>query len=140
MMSAAANEDSVTTVFQLQEQMQQGAAPLILDVREPDEFTLCHIAGAQSMPLLEVPTRFSELDPTEAIVVCCHTGNKSLEVVKFLRRREFQQVSNLEGGIDLWALAVDRTFPIYGRDPEKSNAFKQTFWERVEKLDAGTST
>lgn len=137
-MISPASDEQVTTVFQLQDQLQQGAPPLVLDVREPDEFALCHTAGAQSMPLLEVPARIRELDPTKNIIVCCHTGNKSLEVVKFLHRRGFQQVSNLEGGIALWVLAVDRSFPIYGRDPEKSDALKQAFWERLEKLNAGT--
>ena len=137
-MDPLASEDWVTTVFQLQEQIQRGASPLVVDVREPDEFALCHIEGSKSMPLLDVPAHFRELEPTQAIVVCCHTGNKSLEVVKFLRRQGFRQVTNLEGGIDLWALAIDRRFPIYGRDPEKSNALKQAFWERVEKLGPGT--
>jgi rhodanese-related sulfurtransferase len=108
---------------------------LLLDVREPDEFTLCHIEGARSAPLLDVPDLVDSLDPAEQIVVCCHTGNKSQEVVKYLRHRGFQRVSNLEGGIDLWALAIDRSFPIYGREPERSGRLRLAFWEKVAAQD-----
>jgi rhodanese-related sulfurtransferase len=121
-------------VYQLDERRQRPDPPVLLDVRESDEFALCHIDGALSMPLLDVPARYRELDPAQDIVVCCHTGNKSLEVVRFLRRQGFRQVSNLEGGIDVWALAIDHSFPIYGRDAEKSNALKQAFWEKVKKF------
>jgi rhodanese-related sulfurtransferase len=128
-------ENPTVTVFQLQAQMQGEMPPLLLDVREPDEFALCHIEGARSMPLLEVPAHLGELDPAQAVVVVCHTGNKSLEVVNYLRRRGFRQVSNLEGGVDLWALAIDHRFPIYGRDPEKSGALKQAFWDKVKRME-----
>jgi rhodanese-related sulfurtransferase len=136
-MISSDSEEWVTTVFQLQERLQLHLPTLLLDVREPDEFALCHIEGAKFIPLLDVPAHISDLNPAEEIVVCCHTGNRSLDVVRFLRRRGFQHVSNLEGGIDLWAIAIDRSFPIYGRDPERTNALKQAFWEKVEKLDAG---
>ena len=136
-MVSSDSDEWVTTVFHLQERLRLQMPTVLLDVREPDEFALCHIEGSTWIPLLEVPARIGDLNPAEEIVVCCHTGNKSLEVVKFLHRRGFQHASNLEGGIDLWAIAIDHSFPIYGREPEKSNALKQAFWEQVAKLDGG---
>jgi rhodanese-related sulfurtransferase len=123
----------VTTVFQLEAMLRDNVPVVLLDVREADEYALCHIAGSISIPLLEVPDRLNDFDPAAEMVVCCHTGNKSLDAVKFLVRQGFERVSNLEGGIDLWALAIDRSFPIYGRDPEKSAALKQAFWEKVDR-------
>ncbi len=136
-MASSDSEDWVTTVFQLHERLRLKTPTVLLDVRESDEFALCHIEGSLWIPLLEVPAHVGDLNPADEIVVCCHTGNKSLEVVKFLRRRGFQHVSNLEGGIDLWAIAIDHSFPIYGRDSEKSNTLKEAFWERVQRLDGG---
>ena len=136
-MVSSDSDEWITTVFELDERLRLQMPTVLLDVREPDEVALCHIEGSIWIPLLEVPARVGDLNPAAEIVVCCHTGNKSLEVVKFLRRRGFQHVSNLEGGIDLWAIAIDHSFPIYGREPEKSSALKQAFWERVANLDGG---
>lgn len=127
----------MTTVFQLQAMLQNGVPVTLIDVREPDEYALCHIAEAVSIPLLDIPDRLGDFDPAAEMVICCHTGSKSQEVVNFLAGQGFERVSNLEGGIDVWALAIDRSFPIYGRDQEKSSALKQAFWEKVAKAGLG---
>ena len=45
--------------------------PLLLDVREPWEFELCHLDGATHMPMHLVPVRCQEFDPEQEIVVIC---------------------------------------------------------------------
>lgn len=89
------------------------AAPLLLDVREPWEFALCHIAGATSMPMASVPGRAEELDPDAEIVVVCHHGVRSAQVCMFLERQGFTQVINLSGGVAAWADEVDPAMPRY---------------------------
>ena len=87
--------------------------PLLLDVREPWEFTTCHLAGAQPMPMNEVPARLGELDLDTPIVCICHHGARSMQVAAFLAARGATDVHNLTGGVAAWAHQVDPAFPTY---------------------------
>ncbi|HVM98029.1 MAG TPA: rhodanese-like domain-containing protein [Candidatus Acidoferrales bacterium] len=90
-----------------------GHAPILLDVREPEEVELVHITGSLHIPMGEIPGRLHELDPDADIVVYCHHGIRSADVVAFLKRHEFGSVANLSGGIEAWSLQVDRSLPRY---------------------------
>ncbi len=87
--------------------------PLLLDVREPWEFDLCHLEGAQHIPMHLVPARCQELDPGQEIVVICHHGARSMQVAMFLENRGFAAVHNLTGGVDAWATDVDPSMRRY---------------------------
>jgi rhodanese-related sulfurtransferase len=89
------------------------ARPLLLDVREPWEFQTCHIAGAQHVPMNELPRRLGELDPQAEVVAICHHGTRSLHVAQFLARQGFARVYNLTGGVDAWARSVEPAMPVY---------------------------
>lgn len=91
----------------------QRAAPLLLDVREPWEYELCHIEGSQAMPMGTVPARCNELDPEREIVVICHHGGRSAQVAMFLERQGYARVINLAGGVAEWASRVDPKMPQY---------------------------
>lgn len=87
--------------------------PLLLDVREPWEYALCRIEGAQSMPMQGIPARIGELDPRQEIVCICHHGVRSFHVARFLEHNGFTNVINLTGGVDGWAKEADPTMPTY---------------------------
>ncbi|MBI5449854.1 MAG: sulfurtransferase [Gammaproteobacteria bacterium] len=87
--------------------------PLLLDVREPFEFEICHIIGAVNIPMREVPSRVSELDADQELVVICHHGGRSMRVAMFLEQQGFTNVFNLSGGVDAWACSVDPDMPRY---------------------------
>jgi rhodanese-related sulfurtransferase len=87
--------------------------PLLLDVREPWEFDKARIAGAQLMPMREVPARFEELDRARDIVAICHHGGRSQQVAMFLEKAGFTRIHNLVGGVDAWSRTVDPTVPVY---------------------------
>ena len=87
--------------------------PLLLDVREPWEFQTCHIAGSVTMPMALVPIRQQELPDDRAVVCICHHGARSMQVAYFLERAGFDNVINLAGGVDAWALQVDGSMPTY---------------------------
>ena len=89
------------------------AAPLLLDVREPWEFQLCHIEGSLPMPMGSVPARLAELDRERETVVICHHGARSAQVCLFLAHNGFDRVINLAGGVAGWAAQVDPTMPQY---------------------------
>jgi len=81
--------------------------PTLLDVREPWEYELCHVAGALLMPMHTVPARLNELDAAAEVVVICHHGGRSMQVAMFLERSGFGSIYNLAGGVNAWAHDVD---------------------------------
>ncbi|MBC7944913.1 MAG: sulfurtransferase [Burkholderiales bacterium] len=87
--------------------------PLLLDVREPWEFELCHLEGARLLPMQQIPQQAKELVNDAEIVVICHHGLRSAQVVQFLMRNGFRNVANLHGGIDAWAERIDPTMRRY---------------------------
>ena len=87
--------------------------PVLLDVREPWEFEICHLAGARHIPMHLVPVRYGELDPDQEIVVICHHGARSFQVAMFLENKGFGAVRNLAGGVEAWAVEVDPTMCRY---------------------------
>lgn len=88
-------------------------APLLLDVREPWEYDICHIQGSRPLPMAQVPDALAQWDPHQEIVVICHHGVRSLHVAMFLERNGFTRVVNLDGGIDAWARSIDSTLATY---------------------------
>ena len=87
--------------------------PVIIDVREPDEFEYCHIEGAQLKPLGNIPQWSAELDHEAEYVLLCHSGARSAQATSYLQRLGFKHVSNLRGGIDAWSAQVDPSIPRY---------------------------
>jgi len=87
--------------------------PMLLDVRESWEFDRACIAGSTLVPMRSVPGHLQELDPGRETVVICHHGIRSRMVCLFLESQGFSNVVNLSGGVDAWALDVDRKMPTY---------------------------
>jgi rhodanese-related sulfurtransferase len=81
-----------------------GSAAVLLDVREDDEWRRGHAAGAQHIPMGEVPTRLDEIDPQTKLYVICHAGGRSARVAQFLASNGYQPV-NVSGGMLAWASA-----------------------------------
>lgn len=96
------------TPEQLKELLDQAGADVrLIDVREPWEFEICRIEGAENIPMSELPARLSGLDPGRKTVIICHHGARSLQVANYLAGTGFKDIMNLEGGVDAWALTVD---------------------------------
>ena len=87
--------------------------PVLLDVREPWEWQLARLAGAQHIPMREVPARLGELDPGREVVAICHHGGRSQQVAAFLENNGFAKIHNLVGGVDAWSRTVDPAVPLY---------------------------
>ena len=88
-------------------------SPLLLDVREPWEFDICAIDGSVNIPMGQIPQRLDELPTSAEIVVICHHGVRSQQVIWFLRNQSLGDLVNLEGGVDAWARSVDPAMPVY---------------------------
>ena len=98
---------------ELSRRLKCGERPVILDVREPEEVAIACFPGATHIPMDEIPSRLTELDPDHETVVVCHHGIRSAQVAMYLARLGFERVSNLSGGIDLWSATVDPAVPRY---------------------------
>jgi rhodanese-related sulfurtransferase len=96
----------------LERRLDAGERPVLLDVREPWEFELARIEGSELIPLSRLEERLTELDPDAETVVICHHGNRSSYVAMALQRVGFENVLNLEGGLDAYS-GVDESVPRY---------------------------
>ncbi len=92
-------------------------APLLLDVREPEELEQASVAGARPIPLASLESRLTELSDWKErpLVVMCHKGGRSARACRLLLGAGFTDVRNLSGGIDAWSLTVDPDVPRYER-------------------------
>lgn len=80
---------------------------LVLDVRDATEFATGHIADAVHIPLADLEARLGELKKykSKAILVNCQRGARSAKACNILRKAEFTQINNLQGGLNAWVAA-----------------------------------
>ncbi len=99
----------------LQEAMQSDAPPMVIDCRESNEVAVAAIAGTTHVPMGDTKSRLPELEAhaDELVVVHCHHGVRSLQVVAFLRESGFDSAVSLAGGIDRWSTEIDPDIPRY---------------------------
>jgi glyoxylase-like metal-dependent hydrolase (beta-lactamase superfamily II)/rhodanese-related sulfurtransferase len=112
---AELNEVRQLSLDEVHARLKTDPAPLLLDVREPEEYTgeLGHIPGSQLIPLKELSQRVSELNAYRdtPIIVVCRAGVRSTTAAAMLTGMGFSQVLNLKGGMLDWndeGLAVER--------------------------------
>jgi rhodanese-related sulfurtransferase len=82
-----------------------GADTYLLDVREPDEWVAGHAPDAHHLPMMEVPARIAEVPVDGDVVVVCRSGVRSGQVVAYLRSNGWDNVRNLDGGLQSWAVS-----------------------------------
>lgn len=98
---------------ELKARRERGEKFVVLDVREAEEIAIAPFPGAMHIPMGDIPSRLTELDPDAEWVVVCHHGVRSAQVAMYLARTGFERVSNLSGGIDAWSLEADPATPRY---------------------------
>ena len=85
----------------------------VIDVREPDEYQIAHVAGVPLVPLSLLPQRFTDLDPNQQIYIHCKSGVRSMKALRFLREQGFKYVKSVKGGILAWSDQVDSSVAKY---------------------------
>ena len=96
--------------------LDSGQAIVLVDVREPFEHAVARIEDALLIPMNTIPGHVDDLREKasrERIVVLCHHGVRSLNVVQWLRRQGIENTWSMAGGIDLWSVAIDPSTPRY---------------------------
>ncbi len=89
------------------QRLMNDAATTLLDVRNADELAIAALPDARHIPLDQLAGRMAELNPAAPIAVLCHHGMRSHMAALMLLRAGFEDVSNVEGGIDAWSLLID---------------------------------
>jgi glyoxylase-like metal-dependent hydrolase (beta-lactamase superfamily II)/rhodanese-related sulfurtransferase len=103
---AQLNQVRQLTAAELRDRIAGSNAPLLIDVREENEYRgeLGHIAGAQLITLKELPERIGELGDAKGrdIVAICRVGVRSATAAAILTGLGFEHVWNLKGGMLEW--------------------------------------
>jgi rhodanese-related sulfurtransferase len=91
----------------------ENSRPLLIDVREPWEFEICHLPGSVNIPMGEIMEHLKTIREAGECVMICHHGVRSLQVIEYLQQQDIKHMINLEGGVDAWAREVDINMPLY---------------------------
>ena len=93
--------------------LESGELWQLVDVREPWEIETARLDKTINIPMRDVPSRHTELDPARPVAVICHTGGRSARVAGYLAAVGFPRVANIAGGIEAWSRDVDPSIPRY---------------------------
>jgi hydroxyacylglutathione hydrolase len=91
---------------ELARRLEGDAPPVVLDVRDADEFEAGHIPGATHIPYAELPDRLGELPGGRSIATICSGGKRSGLAASVLQREGFEDVVHVaHGGVGTWRRA-----------------------------------
>lgn len=96
--------------------MDAGEPLVLIDVREPEEYAITRIDSAALIPMRTVPASLQQLEASAdeaTLIVFCHHGVRSLNVVNWLRQQGVDACQSMAGGIDAWSTSVDPSVPRY---------------------------
>ncbi|MHA2362570.1 MAG: rhodanese-like domain-containing protein [Candidatus Hodarchaeales archaeon] len=79
---------------------------VILDIRE-NVTGNARIKGSIHINMLDIPNNLSKIPRNKEVGIICTGGGRSVYVTKYLIKRGFNNVINIEGGIIRWALEID---------------------------------
>jgi rhodanese-related sulfurtransferase len=84
---------------------QAGTAPIVIDVRTPEEYASGHIPGAVNVPFDQVAQRIAEVDGSHGVVLYCMVGPRARKGESALLAAGYEKVFHLEGGLAAWQAA-----------------------------------
>jgi rhodanese-related sulfurtransferase len=105
-----------TTARDVKRRLDAGETLQLIDVREPFEHQIAHIANSELIPMNTVPASLQEIErksDSGTLIVFCHHGVRSLNVVNWLRQQGVEECQSMSGGIDSWSAEVDPSVPRY---------------------------
>ncbi len=95
----------LTAVDGIQEIVATPPADLVvLDIRTPEEFTAGHLANAINIDYYadDFEAKLAELDLAVPYVMYCNSGNRSSNALPVMDSIGFEEVYELDGGIQAW--------------------------------------
>ena len=117
LMAEARDSVPEVTIDEVQAQMENGARPTLLDVREREEYREGHLEGSVPLPRGFLEMRIEEAVPDKGtpIVAYCAGGVRSLIAARTLKEMGYENVTSMSGGYTAWKNAgykwvADRQF------------------------------
>ncbi len=95
------------TATELAAKIATGEEVVLIDVREPYEWSAGHLENARHIPMQQIPGHLAELPRDRELVMICRSGSRSANVQQFLMSQGFTKVKNLVGGMRAWSRDVD---------------------------------
>ncbi len=90
---------------ELHAQRESGAAPVVIDVRTPNEYASGHIPGALNIPFDQVAQRIGEIETPQGVALYCMVGPRARRGESALLAAGYEKVFHLEGGLAAWQAA-----------------------------------
>lgn len=102
-------------VHQVKQLLDENADFLFLDCREPQEYELSRLEGAELIPIRQITTQIGSLQQhgERRVVIMCHHGNRSLMVARWMRANGLPRAQSMAGGIEDWSQQIDPQIPRY---------------------------
>lgn len=106
---------STVTPLELKELIDSGKPLALIDVREPVEWDINHIEGAELIPkpTFESGDALAKLPVDRTPVLYCKTGIRSAEVLAIVKQAGFSDAVHLQGGIVAWAKQLEPDMVMY---------------------------
>jgi adenylyltransferase/sulfurtransferase len=113
--AADAAAGSAITPRELRELLDSGQKLALIDVREPAEWNINHIEGAELIPqsLINSGEGLARLPQDRMSVLYCKTGVRSAEALATLKKAGFSDAVHLQGGIMAWAKQMQPDMVMY---------------------------
>ena len=113
--AAEATTGSTITPRELRELLDSGKKLALIDVREPVEWDIVHIDGAQLIPqsLINSGEGLAKLPQDRIPVLYCKTGVRSAEALAAVKKAGFSDAVHLQGGIVAWAQQMQPDMVMY---------------------------
>ena len=80
---------------------------IILDVRTPSEYASGYIENAVNIDYYadDFEDTLDQLDKSKTYLVYCRTGSRSASAMNIMKKLDFIEVYNMQGGITAWTSA-----------------------------------
>jgi molybdopterin/thiamine biosynthesis adenylyltransferase/rhodanese-related sulfurtransferase len=113
--AAEAAVDSTITPRELRDMLDSGRKVALIDVREPVEWDINHIDGAELIPksALEAGDGLAKLPHDRTPILYCKTGVRSAEALAAVKKAGFSDALHLQGGIVAWARQLEPDMVMY---------------------------
>jgi sulfur-carrier protein adenylyltransferase/sulfurtransferase len=107
--------DSGITPQELRDLLDSGKKLALIDVREPAEWDIVHIEGAQLIPQSSINSGegLAKLPADRTPVLYCKTGVRSAAALAAVRKAGFADAVHLRGGIVAWAQQMQPDMTMY---------------------------
>ncbi len=107
----AESKNIMITAPELYSLMMKGEAPIIIDVRLPNEWMGIRIGNVVNIPLNTLYENSASIDTGESVVAVCNSAFRSSLAVGILERRGFKKAASMKGGSEAW---MEAGYPVYG--------------------------